>query len=57
MAGDTDSEMKNVSANSNLNIDNYRKLVQTYLNLVSQLRYVTLTTFDNKYINEVRLNY
>lgn len=34
MAGDTDAEMKHIYT-SNLNIDNYRKLVQTYLNLVS----------------------
>lgn len=32
MAGDTDTEMKTVHTD-NINIDNYRKLVQTYLNL------------------------
>uniref|UniRef100_A0A1Y1K8G6 Uncharacterized protein n=1 Tax=Photinus pyralis TaxID=7054 RepID=A0A1Y1K8G6_PHOPY len=32
MAGDTDMEMKTVSVD-NINVDNYRKLVHTYLNL------------------------
>lgn len=36
MAADTDSEMKVCGANNtNANVDNYRRLVQNYLRLVS----------------------
>lgn len=35
MAADTDSEMKVTATSTSLNIDNYRKLVQNYLKLVS----------------------
>lgn len=41
MAADMDSEMKVSNVNANVNIDYYRKLVQNYLKLVSECKFLS----------------